>query len=112
MSELERLIAEQQDDDTYFVRPEPQSVSLDAVEEYVGGNDTYFAGTKDEHYSFGDEDNGVHSFLEPQKGDVLVSGASWHGTTHGYTRKRCRCMKCTEAQKLYLREFRARRRES
>lgn len=109
MNELERLIAEQEADDTDFVRPEPQAVSLEAVGEYIGGNDTYFSGAEDEHYSFGDEGNGIYSFLEPQKGDVLVGGASWHGTRHGYTRKRCRCQRCSEANNLYHRKLRQKR---
>lgn len=112
MNELERLIAEQEADDTDFVRPELQAVSLEAVGEYIGGNDTYFSGTEDEHYSFGDEDNGIYSFLEPQKGDVLVGGASWHGTFHGYTRRRCRCKPCTEANKIHQREVRKKRRSA
>lgn len=110
MNELERLIAEQAADDTSFQRPEPQSVSLDVIGAYVGASDTYFSGEDDEHYSFGNEANEVHSFLAPQKGDVLVEGATWHGTRYGYTTKLCRCGKCTEANKVYFRERRQRAR--
>ena len=106
MSELDDLIAEQQSDDTCFSRPESQTVSLDSVSEYVGCNDTYFAGTEDELYSFGDESNAVYSFMEPRKGDVLVEGASWHGTRYGYTTKECRCFRCADANSVYHREYR------
>lgn len=109
-SELERLIAEQSADDTYFARPEQQNVSLETVSEYVGISDTYFAGTDDEHYSYGDEHQGVYSFLTPERGSVLVEGASWHGTDHGYTRKKCRCDRCKTAHKEAQRAWRAKRR--
>lgn len=109
-SELERLIAEQSADDTYFARPEQQNVSLETVSEYVGISDTYFAGTDDEHYSYGDEDQGVYSFLTPERGSVLVEGASWHGSNYGYTQKKCRCDRCTEAAKEAKRAWRAKRR--
>lgn len=112
MSELERLIAEQEADDTDFVRPEPQTVSLEAVGEYIGGNDTYFADTENDHYSFGNEVNGVYSFLDPQKGDVLVGSASWHGTLHGARNKKCKCVKCVEAGKIYQRKLRQRKRSA
>lgn len=112
MSELERLVAEQQADDTFFARPEPQSVSLENVDEYIGASDTYFAGSEDEEYSFGDEPDGVYSFLEPQKGEILVAGASWHGTPYGYRRKKCKCVPCTEANRDYQRELRARRKSA
>lgn len=108
-SELERLIAEQSADDTYFARPEQQNVSLETVSEYVGISDTYFAGTDDEHYSYGDEDQGVYSFLKPERGTVLVEGASWHGTRYGYERKSCRCNRCKETQKKRVRAQRERR---
>lgn len=116
MSELDDLIAEQKAEiDSHYQRPEDQTISFDSMGEnasvgdYIGSTDTYFAGTDDEMYSFGDGEQDVYSFLPPQKGTVLVEGASWHGTRHGYTRKECRCAPCTEANKLYHRKLRARR---
>ena len=111
MSELDDLIAEQKADSDHFVRPEDQTVSLESVGEFIGTTDTYFAGTEDEQYSFGDEPNAVYSFLEPRRGDVLIEGASWHGTIHGYKRKKCRCGRCSEANRSYVKLHQRERRK-
>lgn len=112
MTELDDLIEEQQRDDTHFVRPEQQNVSLETVGECIGASDTYFSGTEDEHYSYGHEQGGIHSFLRPQKGSVLVEGASWHGTVYGARNKKCKCARCVEAGKLYQRKLRERKKNS
>lgn len=105
MNELELLIAEQAADDKDFARPESQTVSLDVVGDYVGAEDVYFAGGDDEY-----GDGVVRSYLPPQKGEVLVEGASWHGSRYGYTTRKCRCVPCTEANRIYFRERRQRAR--
>lgn len=34
-----------------------------------------------------------------------------HGTLNGYSNYRCRCTDCREAQRLYMQDYRARKRE-
>lgn len=92
--ELERLIREQEADDTPLVRPEGRlTFSLDATwnTQDPGGDDSFanLIGIT--------EQGEIISFIRPARGEVLNGTASYHGTDGGYTNQRCRCTKCRKA---------------
>lgn len=38
--------------------------------------------------------------------------SAWkHGTLNGYSNYRCRCAECRDAQRLYMQDYRARKRQ-
>jgi hypothetical protein len=96
-AELSELISEQKADDTHQVMPEfPGSVPLDSIEEHLGVT----------------PDGQRADFLPRQRGTVLSGTASWHGTNHGYTRQRCRCVRCKGAHAEALAKYRAAKKAS
>lgn len=100
--ELERLIAEQEKDDSQVVYGEKgheHDVSIEGMENAISV----------------DEDGEVTIDLPRERGSILTGAATWHGTVAGYTKQGCRCPKCRKAQRDYMREYqraaRARKRE-
>lgn len=109
--ELERLIAEQEKDDSgvefNHESGHRDDVSLEAVGDSAYVVDTYFAGTEDEHSSYDEE---IRPAIE--RGSVLSGSASWHGTITGYRKHGCRCVRCKEAQRVHQSEWRRKKRET
>lgn len=100
--ELDRLIAEQQKDDSSVVFGEQgheHDVSIEGMENAITV-----------------EDGEVVVSLPRERGTVLTGSASYHGTVAGYTKQKCRCEKCRAAQRNYMREYmrasRAKKREA
>jgi hypothetical protein len=99
--ELELLIAEQTADDTTFVYPDPNVISLDAPSGFGTIGD--LIGT--------DEHGEVICFFHPREATLFDAQKSQHGTIYGYMKLRCRCVLCSAANAKYHREYRARKRE-
>jgi hypothetical protein len=92
-AELERLIEEQEKDDTTLVSPEFRDmVSL-------SGTAADFIAT--------DEGGDVMDFLPRRRGDILITKK--HGTNICYLRG-CRRPECTNAHRIAVNEYRARKR--
>ena len=93
-AEIDRLAEEQQRDDTDYQAPEFASViPLDSIEDQLGvqEDEIVFVGKK-------------------ERGSVLISGASWHGTLFGHRRQKCKCRPCKAAGAAYQRKYRERKR--
>lgn len=85
--ELDRLIEEQQRDDSGVVFPEhSDTVSLDGLENHLAV-----------------EDGELIDMRPRERGSILVGGASWHGTIGGYNNHKCKCARCRAAIKEYRR---------
>ena len=93
LDELDRLVAEQKQDDTDTIKREfhGQVPFTNGIANCIGMD------TDGEIVTF---------FARPPKGTLLVGTAAWHGTRNGYTNHKCRCEPCTEANTDY---FQARR---
>lgn len=95
-AELDALIAEQSADDNYTIVPEfRNSIPLESAAPYLGVT----------------SDGAIIDFKGHERGSVLVSGATWHGTVTGYINHRCRCRPCKDAQAARIRRQRAARKE-
>lgn len=97
--ELERLIAEQERDDTHveFSREEGhrEDVTIDGLENALSV----------------DGEGEVAVRLHRARGEVLVGTASWHGTVAGRRKHGCKCRRCQAAAAEYQRGLRARKRQ-
>ena len=97
--ELERLIAEQEKDDSTVVFGEKgheHDVSIEGMENALTV----------------DGDGEVVVSLPRERGSILVGAAIWHGTRAGYTKHLCRCDRCKKANAEYIAEYRAKKREA
>jgi hypothetical protein len=94
-AEIDRLVDEQQRDDTTFISTEfpvdtvPIETLADSLAEMPDGEIAYL---------------GKH-----EKGTVLIGGATYHGTASGYVNHKCRCVPCKGAQATRVRRQRAQR---
>lgn len=96
--ELERLIAEQEKDDSTVVFGEKgheHDVSIEGMENALTV----------------DGDGEVVVSLPRERGSILVGAATWHGTRAGYTKHGCKCIPCTEANTKYIAAYRARKKQ-
>ena len=87
-AEIDRLVEEQQRDDTDYQAPEFASViPLDSIEDQLGvqEDEIVFVGKR-------------------ERGSVLIGGATWHGTLAGYAKQKCRCRPCKDAKATYERK--------
>ena len=110
--ELDRLIAEQEKDDSTVILPErghESDIDIGVFTDSFSVTDVYFAGSEDQHPS--DEDAEPVIDLPRQKGAVLVGGASWHGTLDGYNNHKCHCDRCKAAYSEWKRQYRARKKQ-
>lgn len=83
-SELDRLMAEQRQDDTGTIKPE------------FRGQVPFTRGIAN---CIGIDTDGeiVTYWPRPPKGTLLVGSAPWHGTYGGYKNHKCRCVPCRAA---------------
>lgn len=119
--ELERLIEEQEKDDSnviYGEKGHEHDVSIDGLENHLVQNE-------DGEPEVLSPPHPVPSGMGPTghgaprgrvKGTILIGSAAYHGTLAGYTKHRCRCERCTIAHRDYkrvqMRNLRARKREA
>ena len=116
--ELERLIAEQEADDTHYVDSRGSQVSLDAP--WAGGtvgsevigrdpwelvDDAVDLGLDPTELAF----RGSLADLRPHRSAFANTGETIHGTANAYTNQKCRCEVCSAAWAKYMREYRASR---
>ena len=94
-TELERLVAQQTQDDNTTIRPE-----------FPGWQVPFTNGLAN---CIGMDSDGeiVTFFPRPPKGVLLVATAAWHGTYGGYTAHGCRCVPCRAANTEYRRHRRS-----
>ena len=83
--ELDRLVAEQQQDDTGVIKPEFPGTQVPLTE------------TLANHIGMDADGEIVTFFPRPPKGVLLTGTAKWHGTYGGYKRYGCRCEPCRAA---------------
>jgi hypothetical protein len=95
--QLDRLIEEQEKDDSGVIYPEASDqVSLSGLENSLAV----------------DEDGELIDLRPRDRGTVLVGGADWHGTIYGYARRKCKCLRCRGAKRDYEAERRAKQKEA
>lgn len=94
-TELDRLIAEQNRDDTDTISPEfrNQVPLTSGLANCVGYEDGQI----------------VTFYPRPPKGTLLIGTATYHGTRSGYKNHGCRCAPCKGANAAYIKEYRGRR---
>lgn len=96
--ELDRLIADQQKDDSSVVFGEQgheHDVSIEGMENAITV----------------DEDGEVTVSLPRERGAVLSGSANWHGTLTGARKHRCTCDRCRKAGREYQAAYRARKKQ-
>lgn len=96
--ELELLVAEQQADDTHFIRKQLGEISYDGPAPRLDGNVEDYVGV--------DEDGAFVSFLVGA-GESLFSVNVPHATFNAYNNLKCRCLKCRKFMTEYRRLRRA-----
>lgn len=97
--ELDRLIAEQEADDTLSILHDEAGHRDDIT---VEGLDNILAQ---------DENGELVTFFPRERATVLVGGASHHGTLAGYTKHGCRKPCCKDVWNAYMRDYRARKKQ-
>jgi hypothetical protein len=96
---LDRLIAEQEADDTSVVFGESGHE-----------NDITIHGLEDRLTT---DDEGEAVYLAPrERGTILTGTATWHGTIYGYKRKLCKCARCTAANAKHIADYRAKKKQA
>ena len=88
-TELDQLIAEQQQDDTDTIKREfrGQVPFTNGIANCIGM----------------DTDGEIVTYWpRPPKGTLLVGTAPWHGTYGGYKNHKCRCIPCKAANAEYV----------